>query len=222
MKGYRRCKCREDGRELGASCPKLRRRDNSWNPAHGTWYGKTELPSGPGGERVSLRAGGFASKDEMTEWFDEALHLLSIPEKGPDGHEVRVQILAVIRESRQRKESLPAFDEMRRRYAAGVAFSQGDTGDYLLGWLDRHEAAGDWSGTPTHSYRRAVERPFLPAFGTVPLGKLAAKHILDMFEEVDAASARLLAARASDDPEVRRTVAGRRPTGPATKKRILA
>jgi integrase len=222
VKGFKRCKCREDGRELGASCPKLRRRDNSWNPAHGTWYGKTELPSGPGGERVSLRAGGFASQDEMTEWFDEALHLLSIPEKGPDGHEVRVQILAMIRESRRRKESLPPFDEMRRRYAAGVAFSEGDTGDYLLGWLDRHERAGDWSDTTAHSYRRTVERLFLPAFGTVPLGKLSAKHILDMFEEIDRANARLLAAKASDDPDVRRTVAGQRPTGPATKRRILA
>src|SRR5260370_39794723 len=83
MKGYRRCKCREDGRELGASCPKLRRRDNSWNPAHGTWYGKTELPSGPGGERVSVRAVGYASQDEGPEWFDVAMQLLAIPDKDP-------------------------------------------------------------------------------------------------------------------------------------------
>src|SRR5260370_38074943 len=102
----------------------------------------------------------------MTEWFDEALHLLSIPEKGPDGHEVRVQILAVIRESRQRKESLPAFNEMRRRYAAGVAFSQGDTGDYLLGWRDRHEGAGDWAGPTTPSSPPPAEPPSPPAFAT--------------------------------------------------------
>src|SRR5260370_8803822 len=157
----------------------------------------------------------------MTEWFDEALHLLSIPEKGPDGHEVRVQILAVIRASRQRKESLAAFNEMRRRYAAGVAFSQGATGDSLLGWMDRHEAAGDWSGTTTHSYRRAVERLFLPAFGTVPLGKLAAKHILDMFEEEDAPSATPLAARASDHPAARRPVARRPPPAPAPTNQSL-
>ena len=63
MKGYKRCKCRgDDGRELGASCPRLRRRDGSWNPSHGTWYGKAELPAGPDGRRVILRQGGFATQ----------------------------------------------------------------------------------------------------------------------------------------------------------------
>jgi integrase len=223
VKGYKRCKCRGDGKqELGNKCPDLRRKDGSWNPSHGTWYGKLELSAGPGGERVILRTGGFATQDEMTEWFGEALHLLSIPEKGPDGHEVRVQIRDLIQESRKRKEDLPAYDDLRRRYAAGVAFRHGETGDYLIGWLERHEAAGDWSETTAHSYRRTVDRLFLPSFGEVPLGKLAAKHILEMCRDIDIASARLLAARASSDPEVRRTVAGQRPTGPATKNRILA
>ena len=223
MKGYKRCKCRGgDKRELGNTCGNLRRKDGTWNPSHGTWYGKLELPPGPGGGRVILRTGGFATQDEMTEWFEEAMRLLSIPEKGPDGHEVRVQIRDLIQESRKRKEDLPAYDDLRRRYAAGVAFRHGETGDYLIGWLERHEAAGDWSETTAHSYRRTVDRLFLPSFGEVPLGKLAAKHILEMFRDIDAASARLLAARASDDPEVRRTVAGQRPTGPATKNRILA
>jgi integrase len=223
VKGYKRCKCRGEGkRELGAKCPALRRKDGSWNPAHGTWYGKAELPAGPGKQRVALRMGGFATQDEMTAWFEEAMHLLSIPEKGPDGHEVRLQILDLIRESRRRKEDLPAYDDLRRRYAAGVAFRHGETGDYLLGWLERHEAAGDWSETTVHGYRRAVEIHFVPSFGRVPLGKLTARHILDMFAGIDAANARLLAAKASDDPEARAAVAGRRPTGPATKTRILA
>ena len=161
-----------------------------------------------------------AGRDE--EWLEEAMHLLSIPEKGPDGHEVRVQIRDLIQESRKRKEDLPAYDDLRRRYAAGIAFQHGQAGDYLISWLKRHKAAGDWSETTLHSYRRTVERLFLPSFGRVPLGKLAAKHILDMFRDIDVASARLLAAKASGDPEVRRAVAGQRPTGPATKNRILA
>ena len=41
MKGYKRCKCRDEaGRETGAGCLSLRRSDGSWNPSHGTWYGK--------------------------------------------------------------------------------------------------------------------------------------------------------------------------------------
>jgi integrase len=223
VKGYKRCKCRDgDNRELGTACGALKRKDGSWNPSHGTWYAKAELPLSPGGQRVVLRTGGFATQDEMTEWFEEAMHLLSIPEKGPDGHEVRLQIRSLIQESRRRKEDLPGYDDLRRRYAAGVAFRNGQTGDYLIGWLERHEEYGDWSETTMHSYRRTVERLFLPSFGRVPLGKLAAKHILDMFRNIDAANARLLAAKASSDPEVRRSVAGLRPTGPATKVRILA
>ena len=157
----------------------------------------SSCPPGRAAKRVVLRTGGFATQDEMTEWFEEATHLLSIPEKGPDGHEVRVQIRDLIQESRKRKEDLPAYDDLRRRYAAGIAFQHGQAGDYLIGWLERHEAAGDWSETTLHSYRRTVERLFLPSFGRVPLGKLAAKHILDMFRDIDAASARLLAAKAS-------------------------
>ncbi|MGH3303818.1 MAG: site-specific integrase [Streptosporangiaceae bacterium] len=63
---YKRCKCRgEDGRELGASCPRLRRSDGSWNPRHGDWYFALELPRGAGGKRRSrLRRGGFAAQAE--------------------------------------------------------------------------------------------------------------------------------------------------------------
>jgi integrase len=223
LKGYRRCKCRgEDKRELGAACPNLHRANGSWNPSHGTWYGKAELPAGPGSQRVILRQGGFATQDEMAGWFEEALHLLSIPEKGTDGHEVRLQILELIRESRKRKAALPAFDDIRRRYAEGVAFKPGTTGSYLLRWLDQHRQAGDWSETTLLSYERAVHRLFLAAFGDVPLDKLRPKHILDMFAAVDAESERIRAAKLSDDPEVRAAVAGRRPTGPSTKRRFLA
>jgi hypothetical protein len=50
VSSYRRCKCRDESgkKELGAKCSKLRRRDGSWNPSHGTWYGKTTRTlSGP-------------------------------------------------------------------------------------------------------------------------------------------------------------------------------
>jgi integrase len=63
---YKRCKCRgDDEKDLGASCPKLRRADGSWNPKHGTWYFALELPRGPGGKRrPRMRRGGFGSRDE--------------------------------------------------------------------------------------------------------------------------------------------------------------
>ena len=36
---YKRCRCRDGrGRELGASCPQLRRGNGNWNARHGQWY----------------------------------------------------------------------------------------------------------------------------------------------------------------------------------------
>lgn len=70
---YKRCKCRrEDGKEFGPRCPKLRRTDGSWNPRHGTWYYTLDLPSGAGGKRKRMRRGGFATRDEAQADRDQA------------------------------------------------------------------------------------------------------------------------------------------------------
>jgi integrase len=71
---YKRCKCRgADGRELGADCPDLRRKDGAWNPRHGTWYFALELPPGPNGRRrPRLRRGGFATREAAEAARDAA------------------------------------------------------------------------------------------------------------------------------------------------------
>lgn len=71
---YKRCKCRGgDGKDLGASCPKLRRADGSWNPKHGTWYFALELPRGMGGKRrPRMRRGGFGSREDASAARDAA------------------------------------------------------------------------------------------------------------------------------------------------------
>lgn len=217
----RRCKCRDgDGRELGQSCPKLRRRDGTWNPAHGTVGGRLELPPGPDGSRTRLPVWGFRTETEMAEWFGEAIRLLSIPEAGPDGHEERTEILALIKESRRKKAALPDHEDLRRRHRHGAPFSAGTTGEYLLGWLASREQ--DLTSRTLASYESHVRRIFLPAFGDVPLGRLRQSHIVQAFAGIDARNAEIVAARASSDPAVRASVAGVRVTGPATKQRIRA
>ncbi|WP_084265241.1 Arm DNA-binding domain-containing protein [Actinomadura macra] len=75
MKGstYKRCRCRgADGKEIGADCPRLHRKDGSWNPRHGTWYFQIELEPGPNGKRRKLRRGGFESEDDAEDAMDEA------------------------------------------------------------------------------------------------------------------------------------------------------
>jgi integrase len=71
---YKRCRCRdENGRELGADCPKLRRANDTWNPRHGSWQFRLELPRGPGGKRrTPLRKGGFAARDDAIAAYEKA------------------------------------------------------------------------------------------------------------------------------------------------------
>lgn len=222
-KGFKRCKCRDDnGRELGAKCPKLRRRDGSWNPSHGAWYGKTDLPAVEQAARATLRAGGFASQDDMARWFSDAISLLAVPEEGPGGHKARLEILAIIQKARAEGSSLPPVDDIRLRYATGAAFEPGTTGDYLLGWLARHEKEQDWTESTLHEYKRITMRRLIPNLGTVPLARLSAKNIWDMFDAIDQVSTEITAARESGDPEVRKSAAGKRPTGITTKRRNLA
>ncbi len=223
MNGYKRCKCRDaDGKELGPSCPRLHRKDGSWNPSHGTWYGKAELPPAPDGTRAVLRTGGFASREEMSTWFEEAVRLILIPGREPHTHQARSEILALVQESRRRKSPLPSFDDLRMRYATGASFEPGTAGEYLTGWLARHKLAETWSPTTYLSYESACTRLFLPCFGAVPLDRLQSGDILAMFTSIDRENDRIRAARASADPAVRKSAAGRRVTSMATKIRILA
>ena len=179
MKGYKRCKCRDqNGREVGSSCPSLRRADGSWNPSHGTWYAKHELPPAPDGSRVFLRQGGFATQGDMSAWFEEALRLQSIPERGPNGHQARTEILDIIKESRKRKEDLPDYDDVRRRYHAGAAFQPGTTGEFLLSWLEQRRTAENAKRNTLRGYESHIRRVFLPAIGAIPLDKLRPSHVM--------------------------------------------
>lgn len=58
----RRCGCREDGKQLGAKCPKLS------SPRHGTWTVYVNAPATHTDERQRIRKGGFASKAAAQEW----------------------------------------------------------------------------------------------------------------------------------------------------------
>jgi integrase len=59
-------------RELGQSCPQLRRVDGSWNPAHGAWYYRLELEPGTDGKRRTVRKGSFTTQREARQKLDEA------------------------------------------------------------------------------------------------------------------------------------------------------
>lgn len=189
MKPRKRCRCRAaDGRDLGVNCPKLRRRDGTWNPHHGTWYAKKELPAGPNGQRADLKAGGFATEDDLREWFDAALLLLSIPERGSRGHEARVEILKLVKEARKRGEDLPDYDDLRRRHKQGVAFKTGLTGDYLDGWLAGKNDLKPSAHATCASHIRTHLRPHL---ADVELDQLRKSDIDTMFAAINERNERI-------------------------------
>lgn len=70
---FKRCGCTEevDGKRkrLGANCPKLRRKDGTWNPRHGTWTFYLSAP-GPGGKRQQVMRGGFDTQSEAQRELD--------------------------------------------------------------------------------------------------------------------------------------------------------
>jgi integrase len=182
----------------------------------------SEMPAAPDGSRATARFGGFRTEGDMQAWFSDAARLLEIPEAGPEGHRERMEILALIRQSRRQKAALPDFDDLRRRYRHGASFTPGMTGEYLLAWIEDRRRAGDISRRTLSAYESHIRRIFLPAFGEVPLDKLRVSHVAAAFTAIDQENARIEAARASGDPAVRKSVAGRRITGPATKQRIRA
>ncbi|MGH3548070.1 MAG: tyrosine-type recombinase/integrase [Pseudonocardiaceae bacterium] len=72
MKGstFKRCGClREDGKQLGPRCPRLHRKDGTWNPRHGTWYFLVSYP-GPTGKRNRHIRGGFTSEADAQAELD--------------------------------------------------------------------------------------------------------------------------------------------------------
>lgn len=224
---YKRCGCREGGqrtgRRLGAACEKLHRGDGAWNQHHGSWFAKAELPPGPDGRRQApLQYGGFATRDEARDWMDAALRLVAIPEEGTAGHAGRAEILDLIRQSRKAGAALPGYEDLRRRHLYGAAYQPGTTGQFLLTWLDGREAAEAIKATTVKSYGQHIRTLWLPQLGEIPLDKLQARHVMAAFAAIDANNAAILEAKASPDPEVRKSVAGQRPCGPATKNRYRA
>lgn len=221
-KGFKRCKCRRNGKELGADCPKLHRKDGSWNPSHGTWYGKSDLPVPPGAKRATLQAGGFGSSADLEAWFKSAIELLDIPRAGPGGHTARLEILAMIRQSRKDNADLPEAADLRLRYATGARFEPGTTGEYLTSWLARHRRLNDWTEATLTEYTRVTTSLLIPHLGKTKLDELTADGILDMFDKIEERNQAILDARESEDPAVRKTVAGKQTAGLSTKRRYLA
>jgi integrase len=105
MKGsvYKRCRCRSaDGRDVGMTCPDLRRADGSYNPNHGSWAIRLELEPDETGRRKVLRRSGFITQREAQAALNEARNKV---DRGADPQR-RVSVREFLREWIKGKKDL--------------------------------------------------------------------------------------------------------------------
>ncbi len=199
MKGttYKRCKCpaRYNAAGKRLACAKK----------HGSWSYVIDVPLSEAGRRTlgrqQVTRGGFATEDSAEAEKRLAIQLLEIPDADDDAG--RVQIAQMIREAYRRYRQLPTYDEVRRRFAAGLSLVRHQTtGEWLDEWLTGKRGV---ARTTYRSYEGHVRLHLGPHLGEIPLEKLRRAHIQAAYEKIMAESA--------DHP---------RPVGPATIHRIHA
>lgn len=189
---FKRCGCRipvvgEDGsvvkRQLGGSCPQLKRADGAWNPGHGTWWFHLEVPDPATTKRPVIRGGGHATRKDAEAAAGKVADLLALAELDAEPDVTRVLIADEIRKAIKSRSPLPESDTLRTRLAAGVAVSCDLTVEqYLTGWL---KAKKQVLRPTTHtSYSQQVRQYLIPFLGHYRLDKLRAVHVRTAFEKI--------------------------------------
>jgi len=218
---YKQCGCRgEDGKRLGQQCPKLRRGNGSWSPAHGRWYYQLELPPrADGTRRVPLRRGGFDTQTEAEQELGQARELLATAAPGDTGTAIRIAdaITMSVRETRK----LPDPARVRRAVGGGhdPAARPPTVGEWLEEWLAAKK--GLRPGT-VRSYASHIRLYYQPHIGYISIDRLRVTDVASVFEAIDELNEAITAARTSGDPARQADVMGRRLVRPATQQRIRA
>ena len=215
---FKRCGCKNStGRMLGAACPRLKRRNGSWNPAHGSWSLQLELPPTASGGRRYARRSGFSDYEAARRELDHIKQLLGLAQEDND---VLIQIADVIQKTLKARTPLPNLEELRRRINGGadITTETPTVEEWLKEWLDN----ADIAESTRHSYLGHITNYFLPYLGPIRLDKLKVGHIQACFDAIEERNAHIRTCRASADPQVQQSVRGMRVVSTSTKQRIRA
>jgi integrase len=215
-----RCPCQgPDGKLLGQACPKLWRRDGTWNSKHGSAGFATRIPTASG-VRLFKRFG-FDSKGDAKAAADHVGELLNLA--GADDA-TRARIGDLIISASKRGGQLPAVADVRRRIGAGadpaapgVTFAQA-----WQGWL-----AGKKRLRPSARERleQIGQHWLIPVLAEVPVERLNGGQCASVFERIDRINAEIAARTDSTralvkvDDDVRSRP---RPVGVASQHRVYA
>ncbi|MGH4009926.1 MAG: tyrosine-type recombinase/integrase [Pseudonocardiaceae bacterium] len=222
MKGrtFKRCGCtdQQTGKELGNACPKLRRRNGTWSSDHGVWHIQVELPRRDNGTRRTMRRGGFTTLRDAETEIDKISTLIAVAD--PRDTTARAKIGDLIEHSNRVKQPLPNPEDIRGQLDAGLDLDRMPTvGEWLERWLAGRKTLR--KGT-VRSYSIHIRRWLIPQLGHLPLDKLTVDHIAAMFDAIAERNDEIDTARSSPDPQIRASVKGLCPTGPATMHRYRA
>jgi integrase len=184
------CHCRgEDGRRLGAKCPKLRRGDGSPNYKHGSGGWAMRIPTTSGTKLV--KRFGYRSGPAIDAGARQAKGLLALA--GADTI-TRAKIGDLIVAAR-RGRPLPSLEDVRRRLLIGA--DPGTTG------VTFGQAWAAWLAGKRRLRRSSRERLaqigehwLLPVLADVPLEKMNGGHCAAVFERIERINTALAAQRA--------------------------
>lgn len=209
-----RCACPE-----GQKCPKLWRRDGTWNPRHGSAGWAARIPTSAGVKLV--KRFGFERKDDAREQAGEAGTLLALATTEADQRAIGDIIWAA-----KRGMPLPSEANVRRRLSLGQA--PGDAGitcgqawsEWLAGKKRLRESSHD-------TLEGIGEYWLLPVIADVPLERLSSVHCAAVFDRVEKITEAILEVRRQTGSnawvKVLDDVRSRpRPIGVATQHRIFA
>jgi integrase len=176
----RRCSCRnpETGKAYSTSCPKLS------NRRHGAWSVVQELEPRQDGTRRRFRRSGFVTSTEAAEELGKVRALLAIPEKGDAAGQLAVSDL--LEQCSMKREPLPDYDEIRRRFQVGEPLSSRTTvGEWLEEWIAGRKRLRH-SGIKR--YQVDIRVHLKPHLGEIRLDKLRVAHISAMFDAINEAN----------------------------------
>ncbi|WIM97005.1 hypothetical protein ACTOB_000492 [Actinoplanes oblitus] len=129
------------------------------------------------------------------------------------------EIADLIQNSRRTIGVLPGLETVRQRLRTDSPLAGVPTlAEYLASWVKDVEVDENTRRT----YACNITTHLIPHLGDVVLDQLRPHHIHLLVRKIKERNEELLAKKNDPDPAVRKSVAGRRPTGAATRSRIRA
>ena len=216
-----RCGCRgPDKKQLGQSCPQLWRRDGSWNVRHGTAGFIGRIPTSAGTK--PLQRFGYPSRKAAQAAAQHVGELLALAKTDADRRRIGDMLKAT-----RNGAPLPSIEDAQRRLGLGLDPAQ--EGVTVGQWLDTWLAAKrrNKRESTCRGYEMHIRTWLKPQLGHLPLERLSAGHIEELFATISRYNAELARQRAAGVAPMDVKIDGdvrdqSRECGPTTQLRVFA